>query len=148
MPTTFSQVSEVKTSRQIQVLLLRSNNPNWGRRDFAQHLRRSWVTVGEWDKRLLYCLDDYSFDPGTGEPLWAPRQPWNAHQQWVLKKIKIWMSRSPKPSYEDLEIYVSENQHLYNHEQFFKELEEYYAIKRACENTQYPRAGVNTAGQK
>jgi hypothetical protein len=140
-------VSEVRTGRQVQAIALRSVNPEWGRRDFAKvQLKRSWVTVNEWDKILAFTLDDYLIDPGTGEYLWAPRQPWNAHQQWVLKKIKRYMSRLPKPTYAELEEHVASHQNSYNHEQFWKEFEEFYATKRACENTKHTSAGTHGAG--
>lgn len=140
----FTAVSEIKTGRQVKALALRSVNPEWGRRDFCKvQLKRSWVTVTEWDKILAFNLDDYLIDPGTGEYLWAPRQPWNAHQQWVLKKIKRYMSCLPKPTYAELEQHVASHQDSYNHQQFWKELEEFYEIKRTCENTQHTSRGVN-----
>ncbi|MEG5173242.1 hypothetical protein [Microcoleus sp. B3-D7] len=143
----FTAVSEVQTGRQVKALALRSVNPEWGRRDFCKvQLRRSWVTVNEWDKLLAFTLDDYLTDPATGEYLWAPRQAWNAHQQWVLKKVKKWMSRTPKPTYTELEEHLASNQHLYNHQQFWKEFEEFYATKRACENTEHSSTGTHGAG--
>lgn len=145
----FTAVSEVKTGRQVKALALRSVNPEWGRRDFAKvQLKRSWVTVAEWDKILAFNLDDYLIDPNTGETIWAPRQAWNAHQQWVLKKIKKWMARSPKPTYKDLEDHISSNQHLYTHQQFWKEFNEYHETKRACENTKYTSSRANQASKE
>ena len=143
----FTAVSEVQTARQVKALALRSVNPEWGRRDFCKvQLRRSWVTVNEWDKILAFVLDDYLIDPMTREYLWAPRQPWNAHQQWVLKKIKRYMSCLPKPTYAELEEHIRSHQDSYNQQQFWKELEEFYATKRACENTKHPSTGANGAG--
>ena len=140
----FIAVSEIRTARQVKALALRSVNPEWGRRDFAKvQLKRSWVTVTEWDKILAFNLDDYLTDPETGECLWAPRQPWNAHQQWVLKKIKRYMSCLPKPTYAELEEHIASHQDSYSHKQFWKEFKEFYETKRTCENTQHASRGVN-----
>ena len=122
----FTAVSEIRTARQVKSLALRSVNPEWGRRDFCKvQLKRSWVTVTEWDKILAFNLDDYLTDPETGEDLWAPRKPWNAHQQWVLKKIKRYMSCLPKPTYAELEEHIASHQDSYSHQQFWKEFEEF-----------------------
>jgi hypothetical protein len=143
----FTAVSEIKTDRQVKSLLLRSVNPEWGRRDFAKvKLKRSWVTVAEWDKILAFSLDDYLIDPGTGEYLWAPRRPWNAHQQWVLKKVKRYMSCLPKPTYAELEEHIASHQDSYSHEQFWKEYKEYHEIKRVCENTRNTSTGSSGVG--
>lgn len=143
----FTATSEVRTGRQVQALALRSANPEWGRRDFAKvQLKRSWVTVAKWDKILAFTLDDYLIDPGTGEYLWAPKQPWNAHQQWVLKKVKRYMSCLPKPTYAELEEHVRGHQDSYNHEQFWKEFKEFYETKRTCENTKHPSTRTHGAG--
>ena len=143
----FTAVSEVRTGRQVQALALRSVNPEWGRRDFAKvQLKRSWVTVTEWDKILAFALDDYLIDSETGEYLWAPRQPWNAHQQWVLKKVKRYMSCLPKPTYAELGEHIASHQDSYSHQQFWKEFKEFYEIKRTCENTKHPGTGTHGAG--
>ena len=116
---------QILTTRQFNAFRERKEG-RWLRSEFvACKLKVSRPTAYQWDLALLESVTDYAVDPNTGELLWQAGKPWNQHQMWCLLKVKRWMAQSPKPTLDDLKNHLSTNQHLYSHQQFFKEVFKY-----------------------
>lgn len=102
----------------------------WTRKYFVQQvLKVARQTAYSWEELIIEIytetngekLSDYLFDPGTGEALLIPGQPWNHHQMNVLAYIKKFMSRQPKPLKEELKQHLIANASRLSHGQFYKE---------------------------
>lgn len=119
---------EICTLRQQQA---RERITGWTRKYFVEyHLKlKSRQTAYQWEELIVETytetdgqkLSDYLFDPGTGEALLIPGTPWNYHQMWVLKYIKKFMSRKPKPLKEELKQHLIANADRLTHSCFYKE---------------------------
>ena len=124
---TVSVISEICTLRQQKARQLVSG---WTRKYFIkQHLKVCRQTAHNWDQLIIeiyiatkgIALSDYLFDPGTGEAIWIAGQAWNNHQMWVLKHVHKFMSRNPKPMFDELRQYLIVNTNKLTHKQFLKE---------------------------
>jgi len=116
--TAYTATAEPYTSRQFKARQSRTEQ-GWLRSEFiACRLKVCRQTAYNWDLILLETIPDYSDG-------WQAGKPWNAHQMWALLKVKQWMGLTPKPTLEDLKNHLGHNQHLYNHQQFFKEYFKY-----------------------
>jgi hypothetical protein len=102
----------------------------WTRKYFyEQHLKVCRQTAYDWEDLIIEIyaetdgekLSDYLFDPGTGKAVLIPGTPWNHHQMWVLKYIKKFMSRKPKPLIEELKQHLIANADRLTHSCFYKE---------------------------
>lgn len=118
---------EVCTLRQQKA---REKITGWTRKYFIeQHLKICRQTAYVWEELIIEIyaetdgqkFSDYLFDPGTGEAVLIPGQPWNHHQMWVLKYIKKFMSCKPKPLKEELKQHLIANADRLTHNCFLKE---------------------------
>jgi hypothetical protein len=120
-------VPEICTLRQKKA---RELITGWTRKYFTQeYLKVCRQTAYSWEEIIVQAyvetncqkLSDYLFDPGTGEAILIPGQPWNHHQMWVLELIKRFMSRKPKPLLEELKNYLIANSDRLSHVAFYEE---------------------------
>lgn len=121
-------IPEICTLRQQQA---RQRVTGWTRKYFIeQHLKvKSRQTVYDWEALIVeiyaetdgQILSDYLFDPGTNEALLIPGIAWNYHQMFVLKYIKKFMSRKPKPLKEELKQHLIVHADHLTHSCFYKE---------------------------
>lgn len=102
----------------------------WTRKYFIeQHLKVVRETARNWENLIIEIwsetngekFSDYLFDPGTGEVILIPGQPWNHHQMKVLACIKKFMARKPKPLKEELRLYLIANADRLTHKHFLEE---------------------------
>jgi hypothetical protein len=127
MTTTVQVVPEIVSLRSQKA---RDRVTGWTRQYFIeQHLKVCRQTAYSWEELIVKIytetncqkLSDYFFDPGTGEAILIPGQPWNHHQMWVLEFIKRFMKRKPKPLLEELKNYLIANSDRLSHVAFYKE---------------------------
>ena len=120
-------VPEIITLRQQKA---REKIAGWTRKYFVeQQLKVARQTAYNWEELIIEIysetneekLSDYLFDPGTGEAILAPGEPWNHHQMWVLQYIKKFMTRKPKPLREELKQHLIGNADRLTHSCFYKE---------------------------
>jgi hypothetical protein len=127
-------MAEMMVNVNVQVCTLRAQKARqlvdgWTRKYFVENqLKVARQTAHNWDQLIIEIyvnsggkkFSDYLFDPGTGQPLWKAGQSWNHHQMWVLKDIKKFMSRSPKPLMEELRYYLESNANQLTHDSFYE----------------------------
>lgn len=102
----------------------------WTRKYFIEQvLKVARQTAYSWEELIIEIytethgkkFSDYLFDPGTSEAILIPGQPWNHHQMWVLKSVKKFMFRKPKPLREELKWHLIANADRLSHSNFFEE---------------------------
>ncbi|TAG98764.1 MAG: hypothetical protein EAZ18_00370 [Oscillatoriales cyanobacterium] len=102
----------------------------WTRKYFTEQvLGVARQTTYNWEELIVEVyfetdgekFSDYLFDPGTGEAILIPGEPWNHHQMEVLAYIKKFMSRKPKPLKEELKRHLIANADRLTHKTFLEE---------------------------
>ena len=125
--TTAQVVPEVVSLRSHKA---REKVTGWTRKYFIkQHLKVARQTAYNWEELIIEIytetngekFSDYLFDPGTGEAILIPGTAWNRHQMWVLRYIKKFMDRKPKPLMGELKQHLMLNADRLTHKNFLEE---------------------------